>query len=252
MKLDVDATYVISAKDSNRRILTTQRLNHQNIDFLFYDATMIPEDPVKGCFTSHMTLINQLHKKGYSRALIFEDDVQFVTPLNLEIEQINLFLNQYQWTIFYLGHRPLTIGPDINGVRSCQSHDTHAYIINLKNFKYYDTQYQPSIVKGLAAIDGLYSFQPNCYCLYPMLCIQDSSLISTIENKMLTINYQLYAEKNAKNLFWSIIGQLNVLAHKNHFENSPSSGICTLIIPPMAIGLIVIYIILFCLYYYII
>lgn len=251
MSLKVDAIFVISAKHSNRRKLTTQRLHDQNIKFDFYDATMISEDPVKGCFTSHMNLIKSLYKKGYQRALIFEDDVQFIRPLKDDIHKINKFLNKHNWTIFYLGHRPLTmeqdIGPPLQGsnIRPCHSHDAHAYIINLKKFNHYHIKYQPSYIKGVGAIDGLFSIQQNCYCLYPMLCIQDSTMISQIDHHVPSINYQLYAERNVKSRFWSFIGAWNILIHKNHFEKGSTAGMMTLIIPIFAIIILIIILIFF-------
>jgi GR25 family glycosyltransferase involved in LPS biosynthesis len=245
MKLNVDGVYVISDKQSNRRQLVTERLHEKNIDFEFVDAVMLPKDPVKGCYTSHMNLIKKLHKKGYKRALIFEDDVLF-TNQSFEINQINSFLDNHEWTIFYLGHRPLVMNNKIEyNIYQCQSHDAHAYIINLEKFKDF-YHYKPSFIKGIAAIDGLYSIQKNCYCLYPMLCIQDSVLISQIENEIPSTNYQLHAEKYAKSGIYKIIGKWNLLIHHNHFKNSGNnSGMNTLVIPIVVIILFICSIILY-------
>lgn len=240
--LNVDTIYVISAKTSKRREIVTKRLKEHFMDFNFFDAVMIPEDPVKGCFTSHMTLIRQLKKQGCKRALIFEDDVVF-NNTNHDITFINHFLDSNDWTIFYLGHRPIWMGKEVEkGIVLCHSHDTHAYIINLEKFNDYHINYKPSLIKGVAAIDGLYSIQKNCYCLYPMMCIQDEGLVSQIDNTTPDYNYQLNAEKNRYNIFYNTYGSWNLLVHQNHFKRN--TGVTTIIVPILAIIMIVIVIIL--------
>lgn len=239
--LNVDAIYVISAKTSKRREIVTKRLQEQELNFQFFDAVMIPEDPVKGCFTSHMILLKQLKKQGCKRALIFEDDVIFHNMTH-DVTNMNHFLDSHDWTIFYLGHRPMWMGEEImNGIVPCHSHDSHAYIINLETFNDFVT-YKPSLIKGIAAIDGLYSIQKNCYCLYPMMCIQDEGLMSQIDNHLPDYNYQLNAEKNRYNIFYNLYGRWNLLVHQNHFKRN--NGVSTIVVPILAMIMIVIMIIL--------
>ncbi len=230
--MNVDAIYIISAKDSKRRELARIRLEEQNIKFEFYDAIMIKEDPIKGCFMSHMNIIKKCNKKNYKRVLIFEDDVMFTRPLKNYINIINEFLDNHNWTIFYLGHRPLIMEKYDNNIYKCQSHDTHAYIINLNTFKDF-FPYKPAYIKPIAAIDGLYSFQSNCYCIYPMLCVQDENLISQICNYIPKENLQLYAEKNVNNNFMYMIGLWNILLHKNHYKHNDE--LTTLMVPIISV-----------------
>jgi GR25 family glycosyltransferase involved in LPS biosynthesis len=68
-----------------------------------------------GCFASHRAAINLIKERNLNNALIFEDDVEFITNtentyknLKLSIEELKL---QKYWDIFYLG---MHVNMDIN------------------------------------------------------------------------------------------------------------------------------------------
>jgi len=92
--------------------LSLERLGVEVFDGLsFDDANGFPSKGVRGCFTSHMTLMQECAASGQSM-LVLEDDVDF------EFDRIIAFskgvhdLQNADWDLVYLGYiEPSTRGP---------------------------------------------------------------------------------------------------------------------------------------------
>jgi hypothetical protein len=57
-----------------------------------------------GCFASHRGAINLIKERNLNNALIFEDDVEFLNDVNIQLSlSIEELKKQNSWDIFYLG-----------------------------------------------------------------------------------------------------------------------------------------------------
>ena len=181
----VDHIYCLSAENSKRRPIVQQRLiDAQMTPFTFYPAIMDKSNPTKGCYLSHNAIWRHALDNGYSRILIFEDDVIFNRQLTTEdYQDIKYIIDTKQWMVFFLGHLPLTMKETSNKrVFLVHSLCTHAYIINCSYIPYLLSFNYKKLTPILQGIDGLLMYQSNCYALYPMICIQDNTMISQIDN----------------------------------------------------------------------
>ena len=140
------------------------------VTFLEQDRDMV--DGKRGCFTAHQQAAQLALQAGAQRALIFEDDVDFLphfTPHAASRAAAFLDTAEIEWSIFFLGHFPkkmeLTMRPEIVKVRSM---DGHAYVLSpagareLCGLSYSGDQVDVSFHYQCAA----------AYALYPMVAVQ--------------------------------------------------------------------------------
>ena len=92
--------------------LSLEKLGVEIFDGLaFEDANGFPSKGVRGCFTSHMTLMQECAASGQSM-LVMEDDVDFKFDRIVAFHQMVPDLQQAGWDIVYLGYLfPQTRGP---------------------------------------------------------------------------------------------------------------------------------------------
>lgn len=133
-------------------------------------------NPIKGCFDAHMNAYREVVRRGYQSALIFEDDVHFLRPL--DIGRLNELLKKLAFDLFYLGHRPVfkqdtwMKAIEIAGTFQVRTNDRHAFVIS--------GEYAKKVI-GMpwAGKNGdviLRNNAENAFALYPMVAIQTGSV----------------------------------------------------------------------------
>jgi GR25 family glycosyltransferase involved in LPS biosynthesis len=82
--------------------------NHYKVTFFPavrpVDAGEFPTIGARGCFSSHLSVLNDAQKNGYQKILLLEDDVDFSTDFLLKIEPVIEKLKAKNWAIFYGGY----------------------------------------------------------------------------------------------------------------------------------------------------
>mmetsp|Transcript_6986 Transcript_6986/g.21438 ORF Transcript_6986/g.21438 Transcript_6986/m.21438 type:complete len:244 (-) Transcript_6986:104-835(-) len=135
------------------------------------------ENGMRGCFESHRAAAQHALGMGAQRALIFEDDVEFLPTFTAyAASRARRFLDREDWDIFFLGHfaqaMELTDQPDVVHVRSM---DAHAYFLSVSG------------MTGLAGVQysgeqiDVHFHYRNCraFALYPMAAVQRAGFSDT-------------------------------------------------------------------------
>jgi len=81
-----------------------------------------PDDPAgfpslgaRGCFMSHLRILQDASAKGYERILILEDDLNFSPNFVADAGPVFDALSQSDWAVFYGGYEALTAKPAVGG-----------------------------------------------------------------------------------------------------------------------------------------
>lgn len=64
-----------------------------------------PSIGARGCFMSHLCVLDEAAKNKFRRILICEDDLNFVYNFNSRIDQVLAQLSRIDWALFYGGYR---------------------------------------------------------------------------------------------------------------------------------------------------
>lgn len=142
---------------------------------VFLEQTPDEEDGKRGCFHAHQQAAREAMRLGARRALIFEDDVEFLPQLTPQTAtRAARFLRRdadasCAWDIFFLGHFPrkmaLTADADIVRVRSM---DAHAYVLSPEGARALS-----SLTYAGDQIDVHFHYHcERAFALYPMLAVQ--------------------------------------------------------------------------------
>ena len=130
----LDAAYCISLKTRDDRVAEASAQFHkvglcQHV--IFYRPERHPEKGFAGSWESHRIVGMDALERGCARTLIFEDDVVFgrrVRPRTLRTIARALDGLPPDWTIFFLGHWPLSAYFVGRSVLRTSSACSHAYI----------------------------------------------------------------------------------------------------------------------------
>ena len=68
-----------------------------------------PSIGARGCFLSHLGVLNDAAERGFKRILVCEDDLDFVRDFNHRIDRVLNKLAEVPWAIFYGGYRTAAI-----------------------------------------------------------------------------------------------------------------------------------------------
>lgn len=63
----------------------------------------------RGCFLSHLGVLNDAAERGFKRILVCEDDLNFVRNFNHRIDRVFNALAEVPWALFYGGYRTANI-----------------------------------------------------------------------------------------------------------------------------------------------
>jgi hypothetical protein len=74
-------------------------------------AAFRPDDPdgfpnigARGCFMSHLGVLQDARERKFERILIFEDDLNFSPDFSARIDRVIADLKQMDWSVFYGGY----------------------------------------------------------------------------------------------------------------------------------------------------
>lgn len=177
----IDAIYCIGLENHDRTQTTINHLQDHGIRVELFPAIM-KKNHIDGCWLSHRTLWTHGQKMGYTRILIFENDVRIRRPIDWgEIHDI--IQNYPNFNVLYLGHSPLKTKKIEDNLSLVHSLYTHAYIINLENDQWLNRILQYSFYNYFLPIDALFMVQDNMYAIHPMIAFQqDGSQEDTPSN----------------------------------------------------------------------
>ena len=89
-----------------------------------------PSKGAKGCFMSHLGVLNDALVNRYQRILIIEDDLNFTDGFEASLGQLEATLNLFPWHIFYGGYELLAAERDVLTVIPASLTDTSGVSIN--------------------------------------------------------------------------------------------------------------------------
>ncbi len=69
------------------------------------EAAGFPSIGARGCFLSHLGVLDDAIKRGFTRILVCEDDLNFVRDFNHRIDRVVKTLAAVPWALFYGGYR---------------------------------------------------------------------------------------------------------------------------------------------------
>lgn len=69
------------------------------------DAGYFPSIGARGCFMSHLSILEQARRDGINALLVLEDDVTFVRDITKRLPVITSLLKGRNWEIFYGGYK---------------------------------------------------------------------------------------------------------------------------------------------------
>ena len=168
-RLGVDGVLCISLRDrADRRQALVREFAPLGLDIEFVLVERDPENPERGCYTSHQACARLALARGYERVLILEDDATLEAFEPQQVANINRFLRLRRPPLFYLGGilgRMWRI-PFPNIVR-CRMAGCHAYILSAAGCR-------RALATPFAGepIDSVYPKRFRAYGAYPMLCQQ--------------------------------------------------------------------------------
>jgi GR25 family glycosyltransferase involved in LPS biosynthesis len=182
----LDAVYCISLKTRDDRVAEASAQFHkvglcQHV--IFYRPDRHPQKGFAGSWESHRIVGMDALERGCARTLIFEDDVVFsrrVRPRTVRTIARALEELPPDWTIFFLGHWPLSAYFAARSVLRTSSACSHAYIASPRLLQWLrDHPWgSPGVPKSRLAgkgVDSAYAKLPGTYALFPMIAIQGTS-----------------------------------------------------------------------------
>jgi hypothetical protein len=179
----LDAVYCISLKTRDDRAAGAAAQFHATglcRHVTFYRPDKHPKSGFIGGWASHRAVAMDAQARGCERTLIFEDDVLFtrrIRPRTLRAIERALDGLPPDWTIFFLGHWPLSAYLVRHNVLRTSSACSHAYIASPRLLRWLaDHPWgTPGIDKSRIAgkgVDSAYAKLPATFALFPMIAIQ--------------------------------------------------------------------------------
>ncbi|MDR6713341.1 glycosyl transferase family 25 [Pseudomonas hunanensis] len=176
-RLAIDGVFCISLKERNdRRELLRREFAGSGLEIEFILVERDNESPERGCFDSHMKCARTAVERGYRRVLILEDDATLLAFEQIQVEQINRFLEHSDPELFYLGANLGKVWLTWRrGIARVRARGTHAYIVSNRGCR---RLLQQSTYSG-TAIDRILSERFRAYMAFPMLSQQQPEEVSS-------------------------------------------------------------------------
>ena len=178
----LDAIYCINIQEQPKRFADMTALFHRQGmcgDVTFYRAKR-GRFSTLAIWRSHREVAREALRRGQSRILVLEDDLEFLRPWGSILKSIKKAEARLLagWFALYVGHSPLQgffVGPAVMRVSSST---THAYVANKPLMDWLDATppmdpYVPvrSRVIGYG-IDAAFACLPGMFALFPMRILQ--------------------------------------------------------------------------------
>lgn len=208
-KLSVDAVLCISLKDrKDRRDLLLKSIKNSGltVEFVLVDADR--ENPVRGCFDSHVKCANLALQRNYARVLILEDDaLQYDFSPNA-INHINKFITTKDFSILHLGYTMGKIWLTWDWfIARGRVTALHAYILSRRGCEEFSKLEYDS-----EPVDRAVRKQIKQHCVFPMMFGQQPAHLTSSDVESVACNDDAFWRKNwnrhiksaAKNLYMTL------------------------------------------------
>ena len=141
---------------------------------------------VRGCFNAHKFVADHALNNGYSRVVVFEDDVKLslsrftADRLRAVVDFLKMKDRGGGWDVFFFATMTLTCqGSDVDNIKRVQSLTTAAYAATRETLMRLTT-----LSYSGGSVDAqFYSNLARSYAYYPMLMYQRDDLSSTIKQR---------------------------------------------------------------------
>ena len=182
----VDAVYCISLRVRDDRMKTASAEFHKVglcRQVVFYRPEKHPVKGLFGSWESHRLVCQTALAQGAKRALIFEDDVQFmrrIRPRTLRAIRLALDGLPANWNVFYLGHWPITAWFVRHNVLRTSSLCAHAYIVSPRLMQWLSERPwgAPGVEKRRIfgkGLDNAFAALGDTYAYFPMIAGQSGA-----------------------------------------------------------------------------
>lgn len=168
-----DCIYCINLISRNDKYEQMKSLfNKHNIPVNFLRVNRDNENPTRGCFNSHFSIIKIAYEKNYKNVLILEDDINFNFLTEQKLKRCIDFMSNNYYEIFFLGSFPDIMNFSVKntyekGIYKMNSICGHGYVLNRTYIqKVFDMNYID------VPLDYLYKFNKHSYGILPPLIIQ--------------------------------------------------------------------------------
>ncbi len=178
----LDAIYCINIQEQPKRFADMTALFHREgmcADVIFYRPERGPFSSL-AIWASHREVAREALRRGQSKILVLEDDLDFLGPWSSVLERIRTAVTRLpaEWFALYVGHSVLQgyfVAPAVMRVSSAT---THAYVANKPLMEWLDTTppmdpYVPVRSRMIGfGIDGAFGCLPGMFALFPMRILQ--------------------------------------------------------------------------------
>lgn len=208
-KLSVDAVLCISLKDrQDRRDLLIKSLKSSGLEIEFVLVDADRENPVRGCFNSHVMCANIALQRNYERVMILEDDALQYSFHPSAVSHINKFMTSKNFSILHLGYTMGKIWLTWNlFIARGRVTALHAYILSrqgCEEFSRLEYHSEP--------VDRAVRKQIKQHCVFPMMFGQQPAHLTSSDIESVACNDDAFWKKNwnrhiksaAKNLYMAL------------------------------------------------
>ncbi|XWV26224.1 hypothetical protein QJ857_gp0852 [Tupanvirus soda lake] len=176
--MSIDGYYCINLYDRDDRMNEVKQIfDKYNLPVKFFRVERDKISGARGCFTSHVKIINDAYKKNLNNVLIFEDDIvcylskdEFDNKMN----EVHDFIKNYKFDILFLGSVPNIYSRNTNriygNIYNTHAFCTHAYILSRSGIEKFK-----NLVYDGTPIDFVYMDCDNTYAIYPSIFYQNES-----------------------------------------------------------------------------
>ncbi|MCP1454525.1 hypothetical protein [Pseudomonas kilonensis] len=208
-KLAVDGVLCISLRErQDRRDLLIKSMKNSGLDIEFVLVEADRENPVRGCFESHVKCANLALQRNYTRVLILEDDALQYAFAPSAVNHINKFITSTDFATLYMGYTMGKIWLTWHRIIARRRVTAlHAYILSRRGreeFSRLEFKSEP--------VDRAVRQQIKQHYVLPMMFGQQSALLTSSDIESVVCNDDEFWRRNwnrrikstAKNLYMTV------------------------------------------------
>lgn len=213
-KLSVDGVLCISLKErQDRRDLLLRTMDNTGLDIEFVLVDADREDPVRGCFESHLKCANIALQRKYSRVLILEDDALQYAFCQSTINNINHFITSKKFSILHLGYTMGKIWLTWNlSIARGRVTALHAYVLSKHGCEEFS-----KLKYNSEPIDRVVRKKIKQHCVFPMLFGQQPAHLTSSDIESVACNDDEFWKRNWKKHIKSVIKNFYMTVFRVNF-----------------------------------
>lgn len=171
----IDKIYCINLYERTDRMITSKAIfDAYELPVEYHRVQRDTTSGQRGCFNSHIEIINKARSENLNNVLIFEDDIICNLSKHEFDDRMQLvynFIKNYDYDIFFLGSSPkICFGCPTkitDNIYKTNAYLAHAYILSKSGIaKYHNLKYTGN------QIDHIYSNSDKSYAIYPSIFYQ--------------------------------------------------------------------------------